>query len=82
MKQIKTFEELKSVCTDEFTDFMIRLNGGLNSSKQISMSDGVIDIIHEIDFTEKTYETEASFIKGESFLMEAMNKGAFYKTNY
>ena len=82
MKPISTIQELKNKCIENhgYGEFFIILNGGCRSSKTIYFeadSEG-FDVVHEIDFsTETITEQELS----NSFIGEAIQKGAFYSYN-
>ena len=55
-KQIKTLNKLKILASEDLAECHIRLNGGLNSSKQIQFNKGVDD-----------YGSKVSYIKGSVF---------------
>lgn len=80
MIQITTQEQLDSLIkesSDSIIDCFVMLNGGLRSSKDISITDdGSYYVYNEIDDTEETIGHE-DFL--DSFLGEAMSKGALFK---
>ena len=82
MTKINTIDELKKDCikNNGCGEFFIMLNGGLKSSKTIYFEeDGDdFDVIHEIDFSEETLNDEEIV---NSFIGEAIVKGAFYSYN-
>lgn len=72
--QIKTIEQLKSVC-EETSEFYVMLNHGLRSSKNLSYDGDKFYLIHEIDWSEEEL-TETELM--ETIIGEAITKGAFY----
>jgi len=72
--QIKTIEQLKSVC-DETSEFYVMLNHGLRSSKNLSYDGDKFYLIHEIDWSEEELNDIELM---ETIIGEAITKGAFY----
>ena len=83
MKSITSLEELKKESTTvngDYADFYITLNYGAKSSKRILYhpETNTFDIINEIDFSYQDDLTENQ-LATETFIIEAINKGALYK---
>lgn len=82
MKKINTIAELKADCQSNggCGEFFISLNYGAKSSKTIYWEEDGDDfnIIHEIDFSDEILsESELN----DSFIGQAISKGAFYSYN-
>lgn len=79
-ERVISIEDMKSYLTPggNSEDFFILLNFGARSSKDITLNeDGTLDILNCIDDSYEENVTEGQL--EESFLGEAMEKGAFYK---
>ena len=77
-KRVKDFNHLKELCQDKEREMFIHLNGGLRSSKTVTLRDGSWSMLNEIDWSENEYANDADFKNQESFFMEALNKGSVY----
>ena len=83
VEKITNIYQLKRIAlesNDNTVDCFISLNGGLRSSKEIRYEeDEEWSIFHGISDTWSDYSSDKDFIKDESFLIDAMSKGALYK---
>lgn len=77
---IKNVEELIELCNDEQShDCFVALKGGIRSSKSVFMNeDGSFSIINEIDWSEDEYTMDELSKPENSFIADAISKGAFY----
>ena len=86
MKKINSIEELKKESTNkngDYADFFITLNHGAKSSKRILFNKDTetFDVINEIDYSYQDDLTEVQ-LANETFIVEAIEKGALYKYDF
>ena len=86
MKKINSIEDLKKEATTkngDYADFFITLNYGAKSSKRILFNKDTetFDVINEIDYSYQDDLTEVQ-LANETFIVEAIEKGALYKYDF
>ncbi len=83
MHQIKSVEELKNLAKNKNIDCFIRLNGGLNSSKDIEYSPKrkVFFVLNHIDETFQTIPEKDIVDRGVTNIGFAIEKGALWLRN-
>jgi len=75
MKQIKTIEEIKALCSEGPQDFVILVGKGFRSSKQIQMLDGKFIVFNYIDDSEQEFTKEEL---NQTNISQAMKAGRFF----
>ena len=80
-KKIGSLKELKNLCNKGYEEFYV-LNGGmLRGSRDIyyNKEDKSWYIWYGVSDTEHCYKNDKEFIKEEFIIMEAMEKGCFFR---
>jgi hypothetical protein len=79
--KVKSINHLKEILADgESHEFVLRLNGGMNSSKLISYDNERFYIVNMIDDSEQDLSEEG--LRTHSNIAEAIEKGALYQEMY
>ena len=76
---VRDISHLKKLASDAgYEEFLIPLNGGVFTAKEILHKDGCWHVYHSISDTSSEYMGADDFMEGESFIMEAMKMGKLF----
>jgi len=86
MKKITSLEELKKEARNtngDYSEFFIALNFGVRSSKRVLFDSecNTFSIVNEIDDSYQDDLTEEE-LRNETNIVDAIEKGAFYKYDF
>ncbi len=80
-KRIGSLKELKNLCNKGYEEFYVLSGGMLRGSRDIyyNKEDKSWYIYYNVCGTEHCYKNDKEFIKEEFIIMEAMEKGCFFR---
>lgn len=80
-KRIRSLNELKKLCNEGYEEFYVLSGGMLRGSRDIyyNKKDKNWYLWYNVSDTEHCYKNDKEFIKEEFVIMEAMEKGCFFK---
>ena len=80
-KKIGSLKELKNLCNKGYEEFYVLSGGMLRGSRDIyyNKEDKSWYIYYNVSDTEHCYKNDKEFIKEEFIIMEAMEKGCFFR---